>query len=131
MTDDPVLHLAATIEEKERATLGLDPVTSAKIEAELGTLDRYFDLTIPTSAEGAAIKLQKSADFVGNELQDEECTEAAEVLLRQMAERANRNQLQPIDLASLRFVAAVLRKLDENSATANLIGSTLQWPKLV
>ena len=81
-------------------------------------------MTIPTSPEGAAIKVRKSADFVGDELQDEECAEAAEALLRQVAKQTSR--LRPIDLASLRFVAAVLRKLDENSTAANLIGSTLQ-----
>jgi len=127
MTDDPVLQLAASLEVKERATLGLGPVAAAKIEREMSILDRYLETTIPTSAEGATVKLRKAADFVGDELQDEECVEAAEALLRPMAERAAHNQLQPIDLASLRFVAAVLRKLDESSATADLIGSTMQW----
>ena len=42
MTDDPVLGLAAVIEEKERATEGLDMVAAAKIEAELATLYNPF-----------------------------------------------------------------------------------------
>lgn len=127
MTDDPALGLAAVIEEKERATEGLDMVAAAKIEAELATLYNYREMAIPTSAEGAAIKLRKCADFVADDLQDEKCGEAAEVLLSHIVEQTSCDQLRPIDLVALRFLEAVLRKLNENSPVANLIGSTLQW----
>ncbi|MFY9734052.1 MAG: hypothetical protein WAL02_02810 [Rhodoplanes sp.] len=132
--NDPVLQLATTIEEKERATEGLDMVAAAKIEAELATLYSYGEMAIPTSAEGAAIKLRRSADFIADDFHDEGCAEPAEALLLQMAEQAIHDQLRPFDLTVLRFMEAVLRKLNENSPAANLIGSTLQWlarPKLV
>lgn len=127
MTDDPVLTLAAAIKAKECATEGMDEVAAARMEAELATLDTYLEMAIPTSTEGAAMKLQKSADFVADEFQDEECAELAEVLLRQMAEQVGCKHDRPIDVAFLRFMAAVLRSFDKNSITANLVGSTLQW----
>ena len=136
MSNDPVLHLATAIEEKERATEDLDMVAAAKIEAELATLYSYFGKAIPTSAEGVAAKLRKAADYVSHDfLYDDGCGEAAEALLGQIAERVAQGENEASDVAVLRFMEAVLRYLDENKTpAANLIGSTLEWlarPRLV
>lgn len=129
MLADPVLSLAATIKENERAASRAlrkkDHPLATKLETALGRLDDRLAWAIPTSTEGAWFKLTQGPGLYRLRRRRER-RGGADARAR-IATRVRRGQLRSIDLAWLRYIADGLRDEMTAAPAATFIDSALEW----